>query len=105
MVYSAVDVKDMHSAVTRIQELYPSAPLLLAGFSLGAMLVTKYLADIESSQLKSSGVRQSPSFADADQNSRLALVACPRCHFGRPMHPVLQPCKHNVSSTLHHPAV
>lgn len=52
MVYSAVDTSDIHAAVLHIQRMYPEAPLLLAGFSLGAMLVTKYLADIESGALQ-----------------------------------------------------
>ncbi|BDA49595.1 Phospholipase ABHD3 [Coccomyxa sp. Obi] len=57
MVYSAVDTSDIHAAVLHIQRIFPEAPLLLAGFSLGAMLVTKYLADIESGSLQSAGTK------------------------------------------------
>ena len=56
MIYSAVDTSDIHAAVLHIQRIYPEAPLLLAGFSLGAMLVTKYLADIESGSLQPAGL-------------------------------------------------
>ncbi len=55
MMYSAVDTADVHAAVERVRQSYPDAPLLLAGFSLGAMLVTKYLADIESGRVQPAG--------------------------------------------------
>lgn len=56
VIYSAVDTSDMHAAVLHIQRIYPEAPLFLAGFSLGAMLVTKYLADTESGALQPAGL-------------------------------------------------
>lgn len=56
MIYSAVDTSDVHAAVLHIQRKFPEAPISLAGFSLGAMLVTKYLADIESGTLQPAGL-------------------------------------------------
>ncbi|KAK9904886.1 hypothetical protein WJX75_004869 [Coccomyxa subellipsoidea] len=57
MIYSAVDTSDLHAAVERVRQDYPDAPIFLAGFSLGAMLVTKYLADIKSGKLQPAGQR------------------------------------------------
>lgn len=60
MIYSAVDTSDLHAAVERVQQDYPDAPIFLAGFSLGAMLVTKYLADIMSGKLQPAGPLPQP---------------------------------------------
>jgi predicted alpha/beta-fold hydrolase len=45
--YCATDTADLHAAVCEVARMHPRAPLLLAGFSIGALLVTKYLADLE----------------------------------------------------------
>ena len=60
-----------------VQRLYPAAPLLLAGFSMGAMLVTKYLSDIET------GVHKLGGFSGF-LNLLMALPACAVCmhHLG-----------------------
>lgn len=47
-VYSAMDTSDVHAAVCHIERLYPNAPIMLAGYSLGAMLLTKYIAELPS---------------------------------------------------------
>ena len=53
--YSATDTGDLHAAACKLRRLYPDAPLLLAGFSIGAMLVTKYLADLERGEYSDAG--------------------------------------------------
>ena len=55
-VYSATDTGDLQVAVAGLRTMYPDAPILLAGFSLGALLVTKYLAQAASSTAASGRV-------------------------------------------------
>ena len=43
--YSMLDTHDVQIAIAGLRNMYPDAPILLAGFSMGAMLVTKYLAE------------------------------------------------------------
>lgn len=52
-VYSLTDTHDMQVAIAGLRSMYPDAPILLAGFSMGAMLVTKYLAEAASSSAAS----------------------------------------------------
>lgn len=54
--YSATETGDLHAAACEVRRLYPDAPLLLAGFSIGAMLVTKYLADLEREDYGAAGI-------------------------------------------------
>ncbi|CAL5220658.1 g2704 [Coccomyxa viridis] len=43
--YSQLDTDDVQTAIAGLRNMYPDAPILLAGYSLGAMLVAKYLAE------------------------------------------------------------
>lgn len=53
--YSQLDTDDVQTAIAGLRNMYPDAPILLAGFSLGAMLVTKYLAEARSTDAASGG--------------------------------------------------
>ena len=55
-VYSANDTGDLQVAVAGLRTMYPDAPILLAGFSMGALLVTKFLAEAASSTAASGRV-------------------------------------------------
>ena len=48
-----MDTDDVQTAVAGLRNMYPDAPILLAGFSMGAMLVTKYLAEAHASSAAS----------------------------------------------------
>ena len=76
--YSALDTADLHAAVCHVQRLYPAAPLLLAGFSMGAMLVTKYLSEIETGVHKL-GECHPGYHAAAVSACLLCMHACTRC--------------------------
>ncbi len=43
--YSAAFTDDAHFAVDKIQRRFPDAPLFAAGYSLGSLILTKYLAE------------------------------------------------------------
>ena len=43
--YSQLDTDDVQTAIAGLRNMYPDAPILLAGYSMGAMLVAKYLAE------------------------------------------------------------
>jgi len=45
--YSASFTDDMHQAVGALHAAFPAAPLLAAGYSLGALILTKYLAEVD----------------------------------------------------------
>ena len=46
--YSAAFTDDVHQAVCELRRRFPAAPIVAAGYSLGAMLLTKYLAEADS---------------------------------------------------------
>ena len=48
-VYNLVETGDLQLVVAGLRSMYPDAPILLAGFSMGAMLATKFLAEDGSS--------------------------------------------------------
>ena len=45
--YSASFTDDVHQAVGALRARFPAAPLLAAGYSLGALILTKYLAEVD----------------------------------------------------------
>ena len=45
--YSAAFTDDAHFAVEEIQRRFPDAPLSAAGYSLGSLILTKYLAEAD----------------------------------------------------------
>eukprot|EP00884_Botryococcus_braunii_P019369 jgi/Botrbrau1/6115/Bobra.331_2s0010.1 len=46
--YSAAFTDDAHMAVEAVQQQFPDAPLFAVGFSLGSVILTKYLAEADS---------------------------------------------------------
>lgn len=48
-VYNLVETGDVQLVIAGLRSMYPGAPILLAGFSMGAMLATKFLAEDGSS--------------------------------------------------------
>ena len=46
--YSAAFTDDVHQAVCELRQRFPGAPLLAAGYSLGAVILTKYLSEADS---------------------------------------------------------
>ena len=44
-VYNLVETGDVQLVIAGLRSMYPDAPILLAGFSMGAMLATKFLAE------------------------------------------------------------
>ena len=46
--YSAAFTDDVHQAVCELRCRFPGAPLLSAGYSLGAVILTKYLSEADS---------------------------------------------------------
>ena len=81
-VYSATDTGDLQVAVDGLRTMYPDAPILLAGFSLGALLVTKYLAEAASStaasgRVWSSSLSRALSHGNIwDATGRLEVTTC-----------------------------
>lgn len=53
--YSQLDTDDVQTAIAGLRNMYPDAPILLAGYSLGAMLVAKYLAEARYNSAASGG--------------------------------------------------
>lgn len=45
--YSAAFTDDAHFAVEEIQRRFPDAPLFAAGYSLGCLILTKFLAEAD----------------------------------------------------------
>jgi predicted alpha/beta-fold hydrolase len=52
--YSASFTDDVHQAVGALHARFPAAPLLAAGYSLGALILTKYLAEVDQGHWPSS---------------------------------------------------
>ena len=55
--YSAAFTDDVHQAVCELQRRFPGAPIVAAGYSLGAMLLTKYLAEADSGHWPGEGTQ------------------------------------------------
>ena len=53
--YSAAFTDDVHLGVEEVQRRFPDAPLFAAGFSLGSMILTKYLAEADSGKWPGQG--------------------------------------------------
>lgn len=53
--YSAAFTDDVHQAVCELRRRFPGAPIVAAGYSLGAMLLTKYLAEADSGHWPGAG--------------------------------------------------
>ena len=45
--YSATFTDDVHFGIEEVQRRFPDAPLFAAGYSLGALILTKYLAEAD----------------------------------------------------------
>ena len=54
--YNATYTGDAHLAVEAVHTRFPAAPLYAAGFSLGAVILTKYLAEADQGQYAGEGV-------------------------------------------------
>ena len=54
--YSAAFTDDAHFAVEEIQGRFPDAPLFAAGYSLGSLILTKYLAEADTGKWVGEGV-------------------------------------------------
>ena len=54
--YSAAFTDDAHFAVEEIQRRFPDAPLFAAGYSLGSLILTKYLAEADTGKWVGEGV-------------------------------------------------
>ena len=63
--YSQLDTDDVQTAIAGLRKMYPDAPILLAGFSMGAMLVTKYLAEARATNAASGGAFPYPKSLSA----------------------------------------
>lgn len=66
--YSAAFTDDAHMAVEAVQQQFPGAPLYAVGYSLGAVILTKYLAEADSGHWPKKGV------ALCAQASRLTIT-------------------------------
>ena len=66
--YSAAFTDDAHFAVEEIQRRFPDAPLFAAGYSLGSLILTKYLAEADTGKWAGEGVSTS---LPSDTGSRL----------------------------------
>lgn len=53
--YSAAFTDDAHAAVEEVQLRFPDAPLFAAGYSLGSLILTKYLAEADSGKWPGQG--------------------------------------------------
>jgi predicted alpha/beta-fold hydrolase len=53
--YSAAFTDDCHLGIEQVQERFPRAPLFAAGYSLGALILTKYLAEADSGKWPGEG--------------------------------------------------
>ena len=56
--YSAAFTDDVHQAVCELRRRFPGAPIVAAGYSLGAMLLTKYLAEADSGHWPGEGAQR-----------------------------------------------
>lgn len=45
--YSATFTDDAHVGIEEVQRRFPDVPLFAAGYSLGALILTKYLAEAD----------------------------------------------------------
>lgn len=53
--YSAAFTDDVHEALLSVRSRYPGAPTVAVGYSLGAVILTKYLAEADSGRWGSQG--------------------------------------------------
>lgn len=56
--YSAAFTDDIHVGVEEVQRRFPDAPLFAAGYSLGSIILTKYLAEADTGKWAGQGVQQ-----------------------------------------------
>ena len=56
--YSAAFTDDVHLALRSVQSRYPGARVVASGYSLGALILTKYLAEADSGRWGSQGALQ-----------------------------------------------
>ena len=77
--YSQLDTDDVQTAIAGLRKMYPDAPILLAGFSMGAMLVTKYLAEARSYSAASGGdltCVEDPGWTCSTLGQIISLAVC-----------------------------
>lgn len=53
--YSATFTDDIHFGIEEVQRRFPDAPLFAAGYSLGALILTKYLAEADTGKWPKQG--------------------------------------------------
>jgi predicted alpha/beta-fold hydrolase len=53
--YSAAFTDDAHVGVETVQRRFPEAPLFAAGYSLGSLILTKYLAEADTGKWTNQG--------------------------------------------------
>ncbi|BDA43976.1 Phospholipase ABHD3 [Coccomyxa sp. Obi] len=53
--YSATFTDDVHFGIEEVQRRFPDAPLFAAGYSLGALILTKYLAEADTGKWPGQG--------------------------------------------------
>ncbi|KAK9843809.1 hypothetical protein WJX81_007172 [Elliptochloris bilobata] len=85
-VSSAAFTGDIHLALQFLSGLFPGAPLLACGYSMGGLMLTKYLAEADSGEwgggarLAAAAVVSSP-FCPAASNARLSQAwSAPWCY-------------------------
>lgn len=67
--YSAAFTDDAHFAVEEIQRRFPDVPLFAAGYSLGSLILTKYLAEADTGKWVGEG-NSAPSLFTGSQPIR-----------------------------------
>ncbi len=55
--YSATFTDDVHFGIEEVQRRFPDAPLFAAGYSLGALILTKYLAEADTGKWPGQGAQ------------------------------------------------
>lgn len=55
--YSATFTDDVHFGIEEVQRRFPDAPLFAAGYSLGALILTKYLAEADTGKWPGKGAQ------------------------------------------------
>ncbi|WIA39100.1 hypothetical protein OEZ86_005239 [Tetradesmus obliquus] len=116
--YNAINTADVHVAVQSIHSRFPAAPLMAVGYSLGSVLLAKYLAEAdnglysrhETQQQQQQQQQQQPSGAaavsdDSSSSSGQAPAAAPLRGSGLVGAALVSPpvCLHSTNSKMGKP--
>jgi predicted alpha/beta-fold hydrolase len=86
--YSATFTDDAHLGIEEVQRRFPDAPLFAAGYSLGALILTKYLAEADTGKWPGQGRQHASCATSWLQSAVCCLMAFPSIRKGRHSHQI-----------------